>query len=124
MRTAEKNHPVAMLNLLAFVEGKREQYKKYGAAFSQSVGARYGGNAKVVGRVLGGPAGEDGWDEIAVAHYPSIQHFAAMIGDKDYQEANQTFRLGSLKDTFIICTMEVDSDGELVKGGHGKTARL
>lgn len=41
-----------------------------------------------------------------------------MISSKDYREVNEQYRLGSLKDTFILCTMEVDDDGELA----GRTA--
>ena len=45
---------------------------------------------------------------MTLAHYPSLQHFAEMIGSKDYQEANHGWRLPSLKDTFILCTTELD----------------
>jgi hypothetical protein len=45
-----------------------------------------------------------------------LEHFAAMLGSKDYQEVNHKYRLGALKDTFILCTMEIGDDGELVGG--------
>ena len=130
---------VSMLNLLAFLPGKKEEYLKYGQAFAESVGSRRGGVAKVVGKVLPGSC-SDGcgeWEEvssfffwrlsaggrdwmqamrgeligrwqIAVAHYPSLEHFADMIASDDYQDANKKWRLPSLKDTLILCTTEVD----------------
>jgi uncharacterized protein (DUF1330 family) len=108
-----RKHPVSMLNLLSFMPGKKEQYKQYGAAFAEKVGSRHGGDAKIVGHVVGGQAKDEGWHEIAIAHYPSLEHFAAMISSRDYQEVNQKYRLGSLLDTFILCTMEIDDHGEL-----------
>jgi hypothetical protein len=95
---------VSMLNLLAFAEGKKDSYLTYGKAFAETIGARRGGNAKFVGNVIGK---QDGWDEIAVAHYPSILHFADMLASEDYQEVNQKFRVPALKDTCILCTSEI-----------------
>ncbi|KAI1655008.1 hypothetical protein F4813DRAFT_186808 [Daldinia decipiens] len=109
--TPLKEHPVSMLNLLAFNPGKKDQYKQYGAEFSAKVGSKHGGRVKIVGRVVGGQAHRDGWEEIAFVHYPSVQHFASMAGSKDYQDANHKYRLGALKDTFICCVMEVDDNG-------------
>lgn len=123
-----RSHPVSMLNLLAFNPGKKEQYKQYGAAFSKRVGSRHGGRVKLVGRVLGdsdsdaeggSQAKGDGWEEIAYVHYPSVEHFAAMAGSRDYQEVNREFRLGALRDTFILCCQEVGGDGELLAGRAG-----
>ncbi|RYP65274.1 hypothetical protein DL770_009036 [Monosporascus sp. CRB-9-2] len=113
------DHPVSMLNLLAFNPGKKVQYKKYGAEFSARVGSRHGGRVKIVGRVAGGQAMDDGWDEIAFVHYPSVQHFAAMAASKDYQEVNREYRLGALKDTFILCVAEVDDRGASVSNRAG-----
>ena len=99
-----------MLNLLAFREGLKEQYLKYGAAFAKTVGSRHGGTAKIVGHVLSCSSSLEGkkeWDEIALAHYPSLGHFADMLASKDYQEANKKWRVGSLEDTFILCTSEL-----------------
>ncbi|KAF2668839.1 hypothetical protein BT63DRAFT_374439 [Microthyrium microscopicum] len=108
-----RKHPVSMLNLLKFAPNKRQQYKKYGQEFAKRVGSRHGGVAKIVAHVVGGQAKEQGWDEIAFAHYPSIEHFAAMSGSEDYQEVNKTYRQGALVDTFILCTQEIDDDGKL-----------
>ncbi len=100
-----------MLNLLAFKEGRKEDYLRYGAEFAKSIGSRRGGNAKIVGSVVHGKKGEgdggEGWDEVALAHYPSIEHFADMLASEDYQVVNQKYRVPSLKDTFILCTSEL-----------------
>jgi len=103
---------VSMLNLLAFKDGMLESYQRYGKAFAESIGKKRGGNAKIVGKVVPkqGTQGEDesGWDEIALAHYPSIRHFVDMIASEDYQEVNHKDRLPALRDTCILCTTELD----------------
>lgn len=100
-----------MLNLLAFAPGQKENYLKYGAAFASSIGSKRGGDAKIVGSVVevkGVDGGrEEGWDEVAIAHYPSIEHFGDMLASRDYQEVNAKWRVPSLRDTFILCTDEV-----------------
>ncbi|KAL2130164.1 hypothetical protein VTI74DRAFT_6819 [Chaetomium olivicolor] len=107
-----REHPVSMLNLLAFNPGRKDQYKQYGAEFSKRVGSRHGGHVKLVGRVLEGQAKDDGWEEIAYVHYPTVKHFVAMAASKDYQDVNKQYRLGALKDTFILCCQEINDDGE------------
>jgi uncharacterized protein (DUF1330 family) len=93
-----------MLNLLAFNPGMKDSYLKYGKAFAETIGSRRGGNAKIVGNVIDKA---QGWDEIAVAHYPSILHFADMLASEDYQAVNHRHRIPSLKDTCILCTSEI-----------------
>lgn len=113
-----------MLNLLSFLPGKKESYLQYGAAFGNSVGKKYGGNAKVVGTVVGeGEKKESEWNEVAFAQYPSLGHFRAMLQDAGYQDANQKWRLPALRDTFILCTSEVVLQEEGERVGIGK-ARL
>ncbi|KAK5169008.1 uncharacterized protein LTR77_006317 [Saxophila tyrrhenica] len=96
---------MSMLNLLAFKPGKEahDSYLRYGAAFAKSIGSKRGGTAKIVGKVVPefGSADEDraGWDEIALAHYPSIGHFVDMLAGEDYQEVNHKDRLPALRDT-------------------------
>ncbi|KAF2736930.1 hypothetical protein EJ04DRAFT_542183 [Polyplosphaeria fusca] len=105
--------PVSMLNLLSFKPGMKASYLEYGAAFAESIGSKRGGDAKIVGTVVsvnGKEKGEEGeglWDEVALAHYPSIKHFGDMLGSEDYQSVNQRCRVPALRDTFIICTSEV-----------------
>ncbi|TVY59445.1 hypothetical protein LSUE1_G009051, partial [Lachnellula suecica] len=101
---------VSMLNFLAFAEGKKKEYLKYGAEFAKSIGSKRGGNAKIVGGVLG-EAKEWGWDEMALAHYPSLMHFADMLASEDYQSVNQKYRVNSLRDTCILCTSELGVEG-------------
>ncbi|KAK5131563.1 hypothetical protein LTR08_000818 [Meristemomyces frigidus] len=107
---------VSMLNLLAFNEGQdmHDSYARYGSAFATSIGKRRGGLAKLVGRVVAGQGsgGEDtaGWEEVALAHYPSIRHFVDMLASEDYQEVNHRERLPALRDTCILCTTELDAE--------------
>lgn len=119
-----QNGAVSMLNLLSFNPGKEahDSYLRYGKAFSESIGSKRGGNAKVVGKVVPdqGTPNEDkyGWDEIALAHYPSIRHFTDMLASEDYQKVNHESRLPALLDTCILCTSELDP--ELVTEGKAK----
>jgi hypothetical protein len=106
---------VSMLNLLAFHPNMKSSYLQYGRAFAEAVGARRDGNAKIVGNVINH---DQGRDEIAVAHYPSILHFADMLASEDYQEVNRRYRIPSLKDTCILCTSEIALD----EAGFGQRA--
>ncbi|KAI4935491.1 uncharacterized protein J4E92_002781 [Alternaria infectoria] len=128
---------VSMFNLLAFNPGMKEEYLKYGAAFAKSIGSKHGGNAKIVGNAthVNGSAiakasdssvgtngevggGNDDWDEIALAHYPSILHFRDMLASEDYQEVNHRHRVPSLRDTCILMTSETAVE-ELMGQGKG-----
>jgi len=81
--------------------------------FAETVESKHGGHAKIVGSVVSGQGKQESWDEIALAHYPSLRHFAAMLGSVDYQEVNKRYRVGSLRDTCVLCTMEITDDGPL-----------
>jgi hypothetical protein len=120
--SAFRNSPVSMLNLLSFNEGKSDQYRLYGAEFSKRVGSKHGGHVKIVGRVVNKK--EEGWDEIAFVHYPSLNNFASMLVDGNYQEVNKKYRLGALRDTFILCTVEVGDDGMPLVGGNQVKEKL
>ncbi|KAL9583694.1 MAG: hypothetical protein Q9212_002560 [Teloschistes hypoglaucus] len=98
---------VSMLNLLAFKHGRKDQYLEYGKAFAKSIGSKRGGVAKIIGKVTSESC-DDGWDEVALAHYPSLEHFADMLAGEDYQAVNKRSRVGSLRDTCILCTSEVE----------------
>lgn len=96
------------------------------------MGIKRGGMAKIVGKVIsvssspstGGDIGDNGkeFDEIAVAHYPSILHFADMLRGEDYQKANHEFRVPALRDTFILCTTELAP--ELGQAAQGEKPKL
>lgn len=45
--------------------------------------------------------------QVALAHYPSLDHFADMLASEDYQDVNKKYRVPSLKDTCILCTSEL-----------------
>jgi len=45
---------------------------------------------------------------VTTAHYPSIRHFADMSASEDYQAVNHKHRVGSLRDTCILCTSELE----------------
>ncbi|EUC43141.1 hypothetical protein COCMIDRAFT_38874 [Bipolaris oryzae ATCC 44560] len=128
----EAKGAVSMFNLLAFNPGMKEEYLKYGTAFARSIGSRHGGNAKIVGNVTHvnrestnrtstNSTGNDDWDEIALAHYPSILHFRDMLASEKYQAVNKRHRVPSLKDTCILMTSEIAV--EELEEGMGK-ARL
>lgn len=124
-RTLGTKHtgPVNMLNLLAYKSGQRQQYFKYIAAFAASVGSRYGGDAMMLGTPvtdwtsrkeegaeLAKPeAGGSGvWEDVALVYYPSIWHFAKMLDDPEYADADRNFKQGVLEDNPILCCTEVD----------------
>ena len=119
-----QNHPVSMLNLLAFNPEKKPQYQEYGREFSRRVGSAFGGRVKIAARLVGGEsqAERNGWHEVAYVHYPSLSHFSAMAASTEYQEVNKKYRLGALKDTFILCVVEIDDHGELA--GNGRKGKL
>lgn len=48
-----------------------------------------------------------GWDEFAIAQYPSLGHFVDMLGDEVYQGVNKRWRVPALRDTAILMTSEI-----------------
>ena len=114
---------VSMFNLLSFKPGKKESYLRYGKEFAQSIGSKRGGDAKLVGTVTSvqGKESTDGWDELALAHYPSLLHFADMLASEDYQSVNKEYRVPALKDTLILFTSELAVEEAVAgKGGASK----
>lgn len=126
-----------------------ESYKRYGQAFASSIGKRRGGDAKLVGNVVhakssstsgsassiteakewsgtktvgngGNNETAERWDEFALAHYPSIEHFADMLASEDYQAVNLKDRVPSLRDTCILCTSEIAVE-EILQQDAGKS---
>jgi len=111
-KTNAGRNAMSMLNLLAFKPDMKSSYQIYGKAFGESIGAKRGGTAKLVGNIIHPPSPapqtEGKWDEFALAHYPSILHFADMIASEDYQAVNFKYRLPALEDTYILCTSEIE----------------
>ena len=106
--------PPSMLNLLSFRPNQHESYKAYGQAFAKDVGSRRGGVAKLVGTVVGSDGRRESedkvWDEVALAHYPSVWHFGDMVMGKDYQAINAKYRVPAIRGTAILCCNELDED--------------
>jgi hypothetical protein len=104
--------PPSMLNFLTFNPGMHDSYVLYGQTFAKDVGIRRGGIAKIVGRVVADAPEQGGkvWDEIAVAHYPSVWHFADMIMGDDYQGVNERYRVPALRGSGILCCDELDRE--------------
>jgi uncharacterized protein (DUF1330 family) len=93
--------PVVMLNLLKLVEGGRDGYAEYVAAFG-------GFLHKVGGRVLHiGDLGTDvvqrddfDWDVLLVVEYPTRSAFTQMVADPDYQTFTH-LRTGSVSEAVL-----------------------
>ncbi|KAI5868102.1 hypothetical protein GGS23DRAFT_608665 [Durotheca rogersii] len=93
------------------------------APLANDAGARHGARVKLSGDVVaaGGGSGavaarvgDAGWDEFALVHFPSVQHYAAMAATADYQEASRRYRLRTLEDALVLCVLEVDDDGVVI----------
>ena len=105
---------VNMLNLLAYHPNQRARYFEYIAAFSASVGSKYGGEAMMFGSDVqdwsskGKEAGQPGWEDAGLVYYPSIWHFAKLLDDPGYMDADRRFKQGVLRDNPIMCCTEID----------------
>jgi hypothetical protein len=114
--------PVSMFNILAYQPGQRTRYFGYIAAFSESIGSRYGGepqffgkgvvdwsSREAEGREVADPkaGGSAVWEDTALVWYPSIWHFGKMLDDPDYAEADRKFKIDVIHDNPILCCTEV-----------------
>jgi hypothetical protein len=114
--------PISMFNILAYQPGQRKRYFGYIAAFSESIGSRYGGepqffgkgvidwsSREAEGREAADPkaGGSAVWEDTALVWYPSIWHFGKMLDDPDYAEADRKFKGGVVRDNPILCCTEV-----------------
>ena len=90
--------PIFMINLLKFKpDGGAERYQQYveaGTKTFKKVGVKAAFQANITMTVIG----EEDWDEIIIAQYPSIEAFIEMNRDKDYQQAVQ-HRTEALQDS-------------------------
>ncbi|KAI9870458.1 MAG: hypothetical protein M1830_004228, partial [Pleopsidium flavum] len=109
---------VSMINLLAYNKGKKDVYMEYVKAFGETVGARRGSVAKMIGQVResssSSSATEGGreWDDVAIVHYPSILHFGDLLASKEYRDLDHRYKVGTLEDTCILCVTELDLSAE------------
>lgn len=46
----------------------------------------------------------------------TVRHFADVLASREYQDVNRRYRVGSLRDTCILCTSEVGV--EEMRGGR------
>jgi hypothetical protein len=114
--------PISMFNLLAYQPGQRMRYFGYIAAFTESIGSRYGGNPhffgkgvidwssrEAEGKEVADPkaGGSAVWEDTALVWYPSIWHFGKMLDDPDYADADRTFKINVVHDNPILCCTEV-----------------
>jgi len=104
-----------MLNFISFrpFDSARKSYSEYIEAFKSGVGSKRGGAVKVIGETV--QQGE--WDEVVLAQYSSLEHFADMMADPEYQEINKELRLPALRDTCILMTTEVELDWKIEGSG-------
>ncbi|KAI9871556.1 MAG: hypothetical protein M1830_002756 [Pleopsidium flavum] len=109
---------VSMINLLAYNKGEKDVYMEYVKAFGETVGARRGSVAKMIGQVResssSSSATEGGreWDDVAIVHYPSILHFGDLLASKEYRDLDHRYKVGTLEDTCILCVTELDLSAE------------
>ncbi|MBT4267426.1 MAG: DUF1330 domain-containing protein [Deltaproteobacteria bacterium] len=93
--------PIMMINLLKFKkEGGREAYAKYGEGLQESF-ENIGGQATKRGDALMTVIGDEEWNEVLVAEYPSIDAFIEMQRDRKYQAA-VPYRDEAIEDSRLI----------------------
>jgi uncharacterized protein (DUF1330 family) len=87
--TMDYTGPIFMINLLKFKpDGGAQRYRQYveaGAETFKKVGLKAAFHANIAMAVIG----DEDWDEVLIAQYPSIAAFIEMNRDKDYQQAVQ-----------------------------------
>ena len=124
--------PILMQNFDSSHPGQRPRFFNYIETFSASVGIKYGGEPAIFSQdptdwssraeegeitvqeaqdsgtygVEGGT--KVGWEDVALVWYPSIWHFAAMLDDPAYAQADREFKGGVLRDGPLILTTEVE----------------
>ncbi len=90
--------PIFMINLLKFKpDGGAESYARYvksGSKVFQEIGIEVVFREKISMPVIG----DEEWDEILIAKYPSIDAFIEMNRNKEYQKSVQ-FRTEALIDS-------------------------
>ena len=121
--------PVSIFNLLAYNPGLREAWPEYLQEFVRGSGSRRGGSGRLAGDIVGYSSltstpqpnkeevraegereGERECDSMVIAQYPSVSHFAEMLVSDDYRAIDRKYRVEGLKDTRLLCVVEVGAD--------------
>ncbi|KAK0776860.1 hypothetical protein LTR75_016123 [Friedmanniomyces endolithicus] len=129
--------PVQMFNLLSYNPGRRQGFYGYLAAFAGFAGSKYGGEGAIlnIGHEVEdwssreeegvmtvkeakesekGYGTEDGqlvgWEDVALVWYPSIWHFAKMLDDPEYAEADRKYKVGVMRDGPLCCCTEIEME--------------
>jgi len=98
--------PVSMLNLLSYSD--KDKYMGYIKAFGESLTPHYGGTPKIFGEVVTSSGEGKVWDDVAIVQYPSVTHFADLLASEEYAAIDRKHKVGALKDTGILCIVELD----------------
>ncbi len=95
--------PVVMLNLLRFKRGGgSKEYAKYATEFEKLL-TKAGGRFLYMGRAAELLVGEEEWDAVALAEYPSRNVFLEVTGS-DEAKAIAVFREAGLERTVLYAT--------------------
>ncbi|KAK0367388.1 hypothetical protein LTR91_007354 [Friedmanniomyces endolithicus] len=127
--------PVQMLNLLSYNAGRRQDFYGYIAAFAGFAGSKYGGEGAIMnfGHEVGNWSSRKeewamsvkearesengygtksgplvGWEDVALVWYPSIWHFAKLLDDPEYAEADRKYKVGVMRDGPLCCCTEIE----------------
>lgn len=108
-----------MLNFMSYYSttSAKENYAAYIEAFKAGFGSKRGGAVKMLGTTTDSDMAKGEWEEVMLAQYSSLQHFADMMADAEYQEINKRLRLPALRDTCILMMTEIELDWS-VKGAE------
>ena len=94
--------PIRMINLLKFKpDGGRESYKQYGEA-GASIWEKYGVHPIFESDVHLPIIGDEEWDKILIAEYPSLSNFLDMNRDAEYIEKVLPYRQEALVDSRLF----------------------
>ncbi|KAK0268057.1 hypothetical protein LTR91_001584 [Friedmanniomyces endolithicus] len=129
--------PVQVFNLLSYNPGRRQDFYGYLAAFAGFAGSKYGGEGAIlhIGHEVGDWSSREdegvmtvkeatesakgygtkdgplvGWEDVALVWYPSIWHFAKMLDDPEYAEADRKYKVGVMRDGPLCCCTELEME--------------
>ena len=118
LKALDHQGPIVMVNLMRFRERSLDgegsgwdAYLRYSALTVPMIKARGGtllwtGEAKAVAL---GPQAGNGWDYLALVHYPSLTAFIDMMTSADYENLCDPHRRNGCAEHVIIATTEAYS---------------